>query len=80
MSHQPAIYAKFNDSPLKISTAKLRQSLFRGEIKDIAISLKAYKIAIQEQEGWQSLVYCNGLEIQKLPIHYLTHLIKSTFY
>ena len=39
-----------------------RQSEFRAWIKDIAISLKAYKIAVQEQEGWQSLVYCNGLE------------------
>ena len=36
-------------------------SIFRV-IKDIAFSYKAYKISLRNQEGWQSLVYCNGLE------------------
>jgi hypothetical protein len=41
----------------------------------VVFVLKPYKIAFQTQEGWQSLVYCNGLEIPLSTYHNLSNPI-----
>ena len=53
----------------------VRTAYFFDLLTIVVFVLKPYRICDYRQEGWQSLVYCNGLEIPLSTYHNLSNPI-----